>query len=51
VDPAVEWMVDPYMAEHYQIHVEASGSLLGALRRHHLVHDFVPRAPDWYLHF
>ena len=45
--PGPEWLVDPFGEEHASLLDGASGSLLGALRRHHLIHDFVHRDPGW----
>lgn len=43
-----DWKIDPYGNEHARVHAGASGSLLAAMRRHHLVHDFVVRDKSFY---
>ena len=48
VDKLEPWKIDPYNADHAAVHDQASGSLLGALRRHHLVNDFIVRPAEWY---
>lgn len=45
---ADNWKIDPYGVEHARVHAGASGSLLAAMRRHHLVNDFVVREDSFY---
>jgi hypothetical protein len=42
------WKIDPYGHEHARVHQGASGSLLAAMRRHHLINDFIVREDSWY---
>ena len=42
------YKVDPYNEDHAALHFQASGSLLGAMRRHRVVNDFVRHDAAWY---